>query len=360
MYDLVRPLLFLLDPETGHRLALAALSTPGVPGVLRALYGRRVPALPVETMGLRFSNPVGLAAGLDKDAECLAGLAALGFGFLELGTVTPRPQPGNPPPRLFRLPRARALVNRLGFPSAGLETFVARLQRAGRPPCVLGVNLGKNRDTPNDQAAADYTAGLRAVYPHADYVAINVSSPNTPGLRTLQEGQALAQLLAALKAEQTALAAQHGRYVPLALKIAPDLDDHQIAEIAELVRAYRLDAIIATNTTLDRPAGLARESPANEAGGLSGAPLAPRSTEVIRRLFAHLDGEIPIIGVGGIMNAEDAWEKLLAGATLVQVYTGLIYEGPSLVGEIVRGLESKCRALGAATLAEAVAKARSA
>ncbi len=356
MYERLRPLLFRLDPETSHRLALAALRLPGAPAVLRALYGRRVPALPVEVMGLRLANPVGLAAGFDKDAECVVALAALGFGFLELGTVTPRPQPGNPPPRLFRLPRARALVNRLGFPSAGLETFVARLRRAGHP-CVLGVNLGKNRDTPLARAAEDYLTGLRAVYPYADYVAINLSSPNTPGLRALQRAEALEPLLAALKTEQAALADRHGRYLPLALKLAPDLDEAQIADIARLVRTHRFDAVIATNTTLARP-GLENEPLARESGGLSGAPLRRLATDTVRKLYAHLRGEVPIVGVGGIESAEDAWEKLTAGAELLQVYTGLIYDGPALVGKIVTGLKAKCREASAATLAEALARAR--
>lgn len=356
MYKLLRALLFRLEAETSHRLTRAALRAPGAAAFLRARYSQRVPSLPVEVMGRRFANPVGLAAGLDKDAECVAALAALGFGFLELGTVTPRPQAGNPPPRLFRLTRHHALINRMGFPSAGLEVFLANLHRAGHP-CPLGVNLGKNRDTPLERAADDYLEALRAVYPHADYVAVNVSSPNTPGLRALQEGDALGRLLAALKAEQTALAGRHGRYVPLALKIAPDLDDGEIEEIARLLRVHCLDAVIATNTTVARP-GLQDEPLAREPGGLSGAPLKALSTAVIRKLYARLQGEVPIIGVGGIETAEDAWEKMTAGADLVQLYTGLIYEGPQIVREITTGLVQKVRASGCATLKEALAKAR--
>lgn len=360
MYKLLRPLLFALDPETSHRFTFGLLRAlyrlPGCGRALRASYARRTPALPVEVMGLHFANPVGLAAGLDKNAECVRPLAALGFGFLELGTVTPQPQAGNPPPRLFRLARQRALINRMGFPSAGLDVFLANLRRAGHP-CVLGINIGKNRHTPNERAAEDYLVALRAVYLHADYVAINVSSPNTPGLRELQQGGALARLLEALKTEQAALAARHGRYVPLALKIAPDLDDGQIAEIAQLVRAHHFDAVIATNTTITRP-GLQDEPLAREPGGLSGAPLKALSTAVIRKLYAHLKGEIPIIGVGGIETAEDAWEKLVAGADLVQVYTGLIYQGPALVRRIVAGLARRVAPSGGMTLAQAVAHAR--
>lgn len=356
LYKLLRTLLFRLEAETSHRLTLAALRAPGVAALLRARYSRRVPSLPVEVMGRRFANPVGLAAGLDKDAECVAALAALGFGFLELGTVTPQPQAGNPPPRLFRLVRHRALINRMGFPSAGLEVFLANLRRTA-PPCPLGINIGKNRDTPLERAADDYLDALRAVYACADYVAVNISSPNTPGLRDLQQGGALARLLAALKTEQAALAARHGRYVPLALKIAPDLDDGQIAEIAQLVRAHRFDAVIATNTTVTRP-GLEGEPLAREAGGLSGAPLKALSTAVIRKLYARLQGEIPIIGVGGIETAEDAWEKLVAGADLVQLYTGLIYEGPGIVRKITTGLWQKVRAANCATLSEALARTR--
>ncbi len=360
MYKLLRALLFRLEAETSHRLALAALRrlyrVPGVSSLLRALYARRVPALPIEVMGLHFPNPVGLAAGLDKNAECVGPLAALGFGFLELGTVTPLPQTGDSRPRLFRLARHHALINRMGFPSVGLEVFLTNLRRAGRP-CLLGINIGKNRDTPLEQAADDYLQALRAVYAHADYVAVNVSSPNTPGLRALQTGGVLGRLLASLKAEQATLAAQHGRYVPLALKISPDLGDSELADISRLVRVHRIDAVIATNTTVARP-GLAHEPLAQEPGGLSGAPLKALANDVIRKLYKHLRGEIPIIGVGGIETVEDAWEKLVAGAAILQVYTALIYEGPGLVRKIVEGLAQKTEAMGCRRLAEAVAKAR--
>ncbi len=360
LYRLIRPLLFTLDPEFSHKLIFTLLhgarGLPGVAALMRACFARRVPLLPVEVLGLRFPNPVGLAAGLDKNAGHGRVLADFGFGFLELGTVTPRPQPGNPRPRLFRLPAHGALINRMGFNNDGVQRFLANLARR-RPPCPIGINIGKNRDTPDANALDDYVTALRAVYPHADYVAVNVSSPNTPGLRNWQEGENLETLLRTLKAEQAALAAQHRRYVPLALKIAPDLDDEQIVAIAQRLREHRADAVIATNTTVGRP-GLGDEPLAREAGGLSGRPLKALSTNMIRKLYAQLRGEVPIIAVGGIENADDAWEKLVAGADLVQVYTALIYRGPNVVAEIVRGLAGKVRAAGGSTLRDAVARAR--
>jgi dihydroorotate dehydrogenase len=356
LYPLIRPLMFALDAERSHDLTLRLLRAPGARSVLHYLYGARVPALPVEVMGLRLPNPLGLAAGLDKNARAVGPLAAMGFGFLELGTVTPRPQPGNPRPRLFRLARRQAIINRMGFNSAGLDTFLANLARGPRP-AILGINLGKNKDTPAAQAVDDYIAGLRAVYAYADYVTLNVSSPNTPGLRALQDETALTMLLSALKTEQTALAAQHGRYVPIALKIAPDLADEAIDAIAQLLLGYRVDGVIATNTTITRP-GLEAESLAREAGGLSGTPLRALSTHVIRRLYATLAGQLPIIGAGGVFSADDAWEKLVAGADLIQVYSALIYRGPGVVRAIVAGLAEKMRERQATTLAAAVAQAR--
>ncbi len=360
VYRLLRPLLFLLPAETSHRLtfALAGLlyRIPGFPTLIRLLGARRTKTLPAEIMGIPLTCPVGLAAGLDKNAELAPLFADLGFGFVELGTVTPRPQPGNPPPRLFRLPAHAALINRLGFNNAGLAQFLDHLYRLPkRGP--IGINIGRNKDTSNEQALDDYRTALRAVYAHADYVTINVSSPNTPGLRALQEGGQLEALLQALKHEQTVLAQREGHAVPLALKIAPDLDADQIGEIARVVLAHGIEAVIATNTTVAR-SGLEQEPLANEAGGLSGRPLKARSTEVIRELYRHLQGRAAIIGVGGIENADDAWEKLVAGADAVQVYTAFIYQGPSLVRHIVRGLQGKVRATGVATLAEAVAAAR--
>ncbi len=360
MYKLLRALLFRLDAEISHRLVFTGLRLlyclPGTSGVVRFLCARHLPALPVTTMGLRFRNPVGLAAGLDKNAEYIRPLSDFGFGFLELGTVTPQPQPGNRKPRMFRLPRHAALINRMGFNNVGVEKFIANIGKQGRP-CPIGVNVGKNRDTPVERAAEDYLAALRAAYVHADYIAVNISSPNTAGLRDLQNQENLEELLCALKAEQTALTEKHGRYVPIALKIAPDLDDAQIAAIARLVLEHKFDAVIATNTTITRP-GLEHEPQSHQTGGLSGRPLKRLSTEIIRKLYSHLQGRIPILGVGGIEDADDAWEKLLAGADLVQVYTGLIYEGPGIVRSIVRGLRERMQASGCDNLSDAVALAR--
>jgi dihydroorotate dehydrogenase len=357
LYRLLRPLLFKLDAEASHRLAFGALrALAHVPGFRRCLRGARPPGLPVEVMGLRFPNPVGLAAGLDKNADYAPLLAALGFGFVELGSVTPRPQPGNPLPRLFRLPEQRAVINRMGFNSVGLAQFLNNRYR-WECPCPVGINIGKNKDTPLERAVDDYLAALRAVYPHADYITVNISSPNTPGLREMQTQENLDALLRALKAEQAVLAGTHGQYVPLAVKIAPDLDDGQIAAVAALAHTHKIDAVIATNTTVTRP-GLEQEPLAKEPGGLSGRPLKALSTEVVRKLYGHLQGRIPIIGVGGIENADDAWDKLVAGADLVQIYSVLIYDGPGVVADIVRGLAQKVSQWGAPTLVEAVAKAR--
>jgi len=334
-YPLARPFLFALDAETAHELTLAALDR-AVQFGLAQVVAPRAAAAPVTVMGIRFPNPVGLAAGLDKNAAHLAGLATFGFGFLEAGTVTPRPQPGNPKPRMFRLPHAHALINRLGFNNGGVDAFVANVARSEYRG-VLGVNIGKNFDTPNERAADDYATCLRAVYPHATYVTVNVSSPNTKGLRDLQAEEALAALLARLKDEQAALAQAHGRYVPLAIKIAPDLTDAAVRSVARLLALHRIDGVVATNTTVARDA-VAGEPHAEETGGLSGAPLRARSTEVVRVLAAALDGALPIVGVGGIVSGEDAREKVAAGASLVQLYTGLIYRGPALVGECIEAL----------------------
>ena len=333
MYRLIRPLLFTMPPETAHRVSFAALD---LAARLRLLRGSALAAGPVRVMGLDFPNRVGLAAGLDKNAEHLRGLATFGFGHLEVGTVTPRPQPGNPPPRLFRLPQAQALINRMGFNNAGVDALVANVRASGYRG-ILGINIGKNKVTPNERAADDYRFAFERVYPWASYVAVNISSPNTQSLRELQEDAALDALLGALKEQQAFLANTHGRYVPLALKIAPDLDDAQIQAIARLLLQHRIDAVIATNTTTDRSAvqGLPH---AGEAGGLSGAPVARSSLRVIRTLAATLDGKVPIIGVGGILSGQDAIDKIRAGASLVQLYTGLIFRGPALVRECVRAL----------------------
>ena len=335
IYPFFRPLLFALDPETAHDMAFASLDVAAKLGIVQALAPRPLPS-PVKAMGLEFPNRVGLAAGLDKNAAHIDGLAALGFGFIECGTVTPRPQPGNPTPRLFRLPEAEALINRLGFNNGGVERFLANVARAEWRG-ILGLNIGKNFDTPNARAVDDYLACLSAVYARASYVTVNISSPNTKGLRDLQSEDALAGLLRALKKEQKALAERHGKYTPIAVKIAPDLSPQAIEGIARLLVRHRIDGVIATNTTIerDRVKGM---SHAEEAGGLSGRPLKERSTAVIAALARALDGALPIIGVGGILSGKDAKEKIDAGATLIQIYTGLIYRGPDLVAECARVL----------------------
>jgi len=333
LYPLFRPLLFAADPEAAHAMTFAALDAAarlGLAGVLAPA----LPADPVTVMGIAFPNRIGLAAGLDKNAAHLRGLSMLGFGFLEAGTVTPRPQPGNPRPRMFRLPQAEALINRLGFNNEGLARFVANVERSHYAG-VLGVNLGRNFDTPNDRAADDYVAGLRAVHRHAAYVTINVSSPNTKGLRDLQSEDALAALLARLVRERDTLAQAQGRVVPLVVKLAPDLSDDALRGAARVLVAARVDGVIATNTTLART-GVAGMPHANEAGGLSGRPLRERADAAIRTLARALDGALPIIGAGGVSSGADARAKLDAGASLVQLYTGLIYRGPALVADAVR------------------------
>jgi dihydroorotate dehydrogenase len=333
-YALLRPLLFSLDAETAHGFTLGtldALRRIGLPRPALSAAGcsRRV-------MGLDFPNPVGLAAGLDKNAEHIDALAALGFGFIEVGTVTPRPQPGNPRPRLFRVKAARAVINRMGFNNLGVDRLVENVKRA-RFRGVLGVNIGKNFDTPLERAADDYIACLRKVYTLADYVTVNISSPNTAGLRQLQESPRLESLLSAIAAERRRLADQHGRRVPIAVKVAPDLDDAQIGDIARLLPQRDIDAVIATNTTLDHHA-LAGLPHGGETGGVSGAPLTQRATAVVRALAAKLGGALPVIGVGGIMSGTDAADKIAAGASLVQIYSGLIYRGPALIADCIAAL----------------------
>src|SRR6185503_1803856 len=296
---------------------------------------------PVRTMGLEFPNPVGLAAGLDKNAGHVDALGRLGFGFIEVGTVTPRPQPGNPRPRLFRLPAANALINRLGFNNVGLDAFVENLQRTSWRG-VLGINIGKNFDTPNERAADDYVACLERVYAHASYVTVNISSPNTAGLRALQERDALEALLGRLTETRERLSDRHGRRVPLALKVSPDLAPGEISDIAAAVRRHRIDALIATNTSLSRE-GVEGLLCASEAGGLSGAPIRKRATDVLATFAAALKGEVALIGAGGILSGADANAKLAAGASLVQLYTGLIYRGPALVAECVRTIAAAQR-----------------
>lgn len=340
LYELARPFIFTLDPETAHHLAFSNLERAHTLGLTRLLRPH-VAADPVQAMGLAFPNPVGLAAGLDKNGEHIDALADFGFGFIEVGTVTPRPQPGNPKPRLFRLPQAQALINRMGFNNDGLEAFVANVAASRRRDVVLGLNIGKNAATPIDKALDDYLACLRRVYPllldRPGYVAVNISSPNTKDLRSLQGGAELTALLKGLRRARRELADAHGKRVPLAVKIAPDLDDADLPRIADALVAHEVDAVIATNTTVSRD-GVAGLPHADEAGGLSGAPLAARSTAVVRRLARSLKGALPVIGVGGILSGEDAVDKIEAGATLVQLYTGIIYRGPALVGECRRAI----------------------
>ena len=340
MYSMLRPALFQLNPETAHHLTLGGLRTAHVLG-LSGLLAKRPADDPRTVMGLAFPNPVGLAAGLDKNGECINGLAALGFGFIEIGTVTPLPQPGNPQPRLFRLPQANAIINRMGFNNAGVDALITNVQRANFKG-ILGINIGKNAATPIGKAADDYLACLRKVYAHASYVTVNISSPNTKNLRQLQGGDELDALLAQLKTEQEKLADTHGKYVPLALKIAPDLDGGQIERIAALLMRHRVDAVIATNTTLSRE-GVEHLPHGNETGGLSGTPVRDKSTAVIRQLAAELQGTLPIIGAGGILCGADAAEKIGAGAALVQLYSGLIYRGPALVGECCTAIRTKTK-----------------
>lgn len=337
LYPLARHALFCLDAEQAHHLTLATLRTAASLG-LAGLIGQTLPEDPRTVMGIRFPNPVGLAAGLDKDGSCIDGLAALGFGFVEVGTVTPRPQPGNPKPRIFRLPQAEAIINRMGFNNGGVEQFLQNVQSA-RYKGPLGLNIGKNADTPIERAVDDYLICLEKVYPYATYVTVNISSPNTKNLRQLQGADELDALLGKLKDKQRELSDRHGKYVPIALKIAPDLDDEQIKVIADTLTRHGFDGVIATNTTLSREA-VAGLPYANETGGLSGRPVFDASNRVIRALAAELGGALPIIGVGGILSGADARAKLDAGASLVQVYSGLIYRGPELVRECVQALRT--------------------
>ncbi|MEP6791506.1 MAG: quinone-dependent dihydroorotate dehydrogenase [Ramlibacter sp.] len=339
-YSLARPFLFGLDAETAHELTMHSLArVQGTP--LEWAYCNAMVQDPIELAGLTFPNRVGLAAGLDKNARCIDGLGAMGFGFVEVGTVTPKGQPGNPKPRMFRLPRAKALINRLGFNNDGLDAFVGNVRRSsfrsrGR---ILGLNIGKNAATPIEQATSDYLACLDGVYPHADYVTINISSPNTRNLRALQSDQALDGLLGTIAAQRERLALQHGRRVPVFVKIAPDLDEAQVEGIAATLRRHGMDGVVATNTTISREAvkGLPH---GEEEGGLSGAPVLQASNRVIGQLRAALGASFPIIGVGGIMSAGDAVSKIRAGADVVQIYTGLIYQGPDLVSQAARAIKA--------------------
>ncbi|MEH6393763.1 quinone-dependent dihydroorotate dehydrogenase [Pseudoalteromonas sp.] len=334
-YDLARRFMFTRDAEWAHEFALHNLrrfnNTP-----FSAAWSQSVADRPLEFLGLQFKNPVGLAAGLDKNAECIDAFAKMGFGFIEVGTVTPRPQVGNDKPRIFRLPESNAIINRMGFNNKGVDNLINNV-KAAKYEGILGINIGKNKDTPNEQGKDDYIHCMRKVFEHASYITVNISSPNTPGLRDLQYGAALDDLLQSLKNEQLDLIAKHNKQVPMLVKIAPDLDEVQIGQVSESLINNKIDGVIATNTTLER-AAVQGQQYANEAGGLSGQPVRERSTHVVQELKRLTAGKLPIIGVGGIEDAASAKEKFSAGADLVQVYTGFIYKGPQLVKTILQGL----------------------
>lgn len=336
-YKLLRNLLFQLSPEVAHEASLDLISASERMGLLKPFIKRPL-AESIEVMGVHFENPVGLAAGLDKNGDHIDGLAALGFGSIEIGTVTPRPQAGNPKPRLFRIKEREAIINRMGFNNLGVDYLVENVKNS-RFKGVLGINVGKNFDTPVEQASNDYLIGIRKVYPYASYITVNVSSPNTPGLRDLQFGESLKQLLEVIKEEQQSLSKEHGKFVPIAIKIAPDMGNDEIRLVSDAFKQFEVDGVIATNTTISR-AGIEGCVHVEEAGGLSGAPLTHASTDVVKALYAELGDEIPIIGVGGIIDGASAADKIEAGAKLVQVYTGFIYHGPSLIREAAEAIAS--------------------
>lgn len=331
-YPVIKKALFQLDPERAHEFTFQQLrrlsNTP-----FEFLIRQSVPTKPVTCMGLSFKNPLGLAAGLDKDGDCIDALGAMGFGHIEVGTVTPRPQPGNDKPRLFRVVEAEGLINRMGFNNHGVDNLIENVKKS-RFGGVLGINIGKNKDTPVEQGKDDYLICMDKIYAHAGYIAINISSPNTPGLRSLQYGEALDDLLQAIKNKQEALHQQYQKYVPIAVKIAPDLSEEELIQIADSLVRHNIDGVIATNTTLNRDLiqGL---NHCGQTGGLSGRPLQQRSTEVIRRLAQELNGRLPIIGVGGVDSLMAAREKMAAGASLVQIYSGFIFHGPRLIKDII-------------------------
>jgi len=337
VYSLARPFLFCLDAEKAHDLGLAALEAAYRTGLNPLLASRPAP-LPTRVFGIDFPNPVGLAAGLDKNAAHIDALAALGFGFIEVGTVTPRPQPGNPKPRMFRLPEHEAVINRLGFNNGGVDALLRNVEKA-KFSGVLGINIGKNKDTPNERAVDDYLYCLDRVYARASYVTVNISSPNTQGLRDLQEEEALKRFLGRVRERQELLAAEHGKRTPMLLKIAPDLREEEMDAIAEVVLAAGMDGLICTNTTVARDA-VVGDRHAGEAGGLSGRPVFTRSTAVLRGMAQRLGGKLPLVGVGGILDGSDAVAKIAAGASLVQCYTGLVYRGPALAGACVEALRT--------------------
>ena len=355
MYPILRPLLFKLPPEVAHDMSMNSLALiakrPNLISKTRQFYADKVPELPVNVMGLSFNHPVGLAAGLDKNARAFKAFSALGFSGVEMGTVTPLPQAGNTKPRMFRLLKERSIINRMGFNSDGLDSFLENIDTDDS--AVAGINIGKNKLTPNERAIDDYVNAMENVYKHAKYITINISSPNTESLRDLQAKEPLNDLLHAVKEKQTTLQRLHSRYVPIALKIAPDLNAEEIKVISNLVIKHQFDALIATNTTVARPSTLESEHK-EEVGGLSGASLKHASTNVIASFYQHLKGQVPIIGVGGIETTEDAWQKLLSGADYLQIYSGLIYHGPDMIQEIVNGLKQKIEQLGFTDLATAM------
>ena len=352
--------MFRLDPESAHELTLDWLSRAGqlspVLSLLKKIYAKRVPDLPVELMGIKFPGPVGLAAGLDKGACCINALSCFGFSHLELGTVTPLAQPGNPKPRMFRVPEQQAIINRMGFNSGGLRPFLENVAST-RKSLPLGINLGKNAATPNDMAASDYITGLKQLYLYADYFSINISSPNTKNLRDLQSEAALDDLLTKIMKTRQQLAAEFKRKVPVAVKIAPDVENSSIPALAEILIKHEVDAVIATNTTIDHSSVEASEF-GDESGGLSGKPLKQRANEVVSLLYRELQGKVPIIGVGGISSSEDAWQRLVAGAEMVQIYSSFIYNGPSIIAEINKGLALRVAESGCESLQQAVQSAR--
>ena len=338
MYSLARPFLFCLDAERAHGIGLNALEVAYRTGSLAAVTKRPAP-LKTRAFGVDFPNPVGLAAGLDKNGAHIDALMALGFGFVEIGTVTPRPQTGNPKPRMFRLPEQNAVINRLGFNNAGVDALVRNVEKAKRNG-ILGINIGKNKDTPNERAAEDYIHCMERVYALADYITVNISSPNTAGLRELQEAETLRRFIGELREVQEELGGVHGHRVPMLIKIAPDLSDEDMDAMASVLNAARVDGVVIGNTTIDRSV-IEGQRHADEAGGLSGQPLYAKSTSVLRRMRLKLDEKIPLIGVGGILSGADAAGKVVAGATLVQFYTGMIYRGPELISECINAIKRR-------------------
>lgn len=338
MYLLIRRIIFLFDAEIAHVFSLKVMSFLNAIGLLQLFLKKRIDS-PVTVMGIKFPNAVGLAAGLDKNAQHINALANCGFGFIEVGTVTPLAQPGNDKPRLFRLQADNAIINRMGFNNAGVSALIKNVKKSHHT-CVLGINIGKNKNTPLENAVDDYLLCMQKVYDYADYITINISSPNTPGLRELQHGEGLTSLLSQLKNKQSELEIKHRRYVPIAVKIAPDLNGDEILDIAERLLAVKIDAVIATNTTNSRPSSLKSTQLAEESGGLSGQPVFDLSTDVLKQLVKALDGKIPVIAAGGISSPDHALAKIEAGASLVQIYTGFIYSGPGLINDCAKSIKN--------------------